>query len=114
MKYKLINKNTNGEHICEKIVIDGFDYYVNDDDIRIGDVVIHIDSKSVLKCDGFGESNGCKTLIYKDFSNGREVLLKYCKKVITTNNSTFDLPQFLNDIKKLAEEKWLILDQEKE
>ena len=30
MKYRLINKQTNEEHLCDKITIDGFDYYVND------------------------------------------------------------------------------------
>lgn len=29
MKYKLINKTTSEEHICEKVVIDGWDYYVS-------------------------------------------------------------------------------------
>lgn len=29
MKYKLINKTTGEEHICEKVVIDGWDYYVS-------------------------------------------------------------------------------------
>ena len=32
-KYKLINKTTGEEHICEKVVIDGFDYYVNDETV---------------------------------------------------------------------------------
>lgn len=31
MKYKLINKTTGEEHICEKVTIDEFDYYVNDE-----------------------------------------------------------------------------------
>ena len=30
MKYKLINKQTNEEHLCDKVTIDGFDYYVSD------------------------------------------------------------------------------------
>lgn len=30
MKYKLINSKTGEEHLCDKITIDGFDYYVND------------------------------------------------------------------------------------
>lgn len=29
MKYKLINKTTKEEYICEKVVIDGWDYYVS-------------------------------------------------------------------------------------
>ena len=30
MKHKLINKQTKEEHICQKVTIDGFDYYVSD------------------------------------------------------------------------------------
>ena len=29
MKYKLINNQTKEEHLCDKVTIDGFDYYVN-------------------------------------------------------------------------------------
>ena len=30
-KYKLINKQTGEEHLCDKVVIDGWDYYVSDE-----------------------------------------------------------------------------------
>ncbi len=30
MKYKLINKTTQEEHLCSKVVIDGFDYYMKE------------------------------------------------------------------------------------
>ena len=30
MKYKLINKTTQEEHLCDKVVVDGFDCYVSD------------------------------------------------------------------------------------
>jgi len=30
MKYKLINAQTKEEHLCDKVTIDGFDYYVSD------------------------------------------------------------------------------------
>lgn len=33
-KYKLINLNTKEEHFCDKITIDGFNYYVSDDKIN--------------------------------------------------------------------------------
>lgn len=29
MKYKLINTQTGEEHLCDKVTIDGMDYYVN-------------------------------------------------------------------------------------
>ena len=28
MKFKLINRQTNEEYICDKVTIDNFDYYV--------------------------------------------------------------------------------------
>lgn len=31
MKYKLINKTTSEEHLCDKVTIDGFDYYLSDE-----------------------------------------------------------------------------------
>lgn len=31
MKSKLINTQTKEEHLCEKVTIDGFEYYVSDD-----------------------------------------------------------------------------------
>ena len=31
MKYKLISKTTGEEHLCDKVTIDGFDYYVSDE-----------------------------------------------------------------------------------
>jgi hypothetical protein len=34
MKYKLINKTTGIETLCEKVTIDGFDYYVSDNHIN--------------------------------------------------------------------------------
>jgi len=34
MKYRLINKQTGEEHLCDKVTIDGFDYYVSDDKIN--------------------------------------------------------------------------------
>lgn len=29
-KYKLINNQTKEEYLCDKVTIDGFDYYVSD------------------------------------------------------------------------------------
>lgn len=34
MKYKLINKTTNETHVCDKVIIDGFDYYVKEDLVK--------------------------------------------------------------------------------
>jgi len=34
MKYKLINKQTGEEHLCNKVTIDGFNYYVSDEKVN--------------------------------------------------------------------------------
>lgn len=34
MKYKLINTITKEEHLCDKVTIDEFDYYVSDKVIK--------------------------------------------------------------------------------
>ena len=43
--------------------------------------VLHIPSKSILACNGFGEMNGSKTIIFAEPLYGREVLFKECKKI---------------------------------
>ena len=36
-KYKLINTTTKEEHLCDKVTIDGFDYYVSDEKYAVGE-----------------------------------------------------------------------------
>ena len=36
MKYKLVNNNTKEEALCDKVTIEGFDYYVSDEKIHFG------------------------------------------------------------------------------
>lgn len=52
MKYKLINNQTKEEHVCEKITIDIYDYYVSDDIINTGDWVLSKNSISPIFLDG--------------------------------------------------------------
>ena len=40
MKYKLINQKTKEEHLCDKVTIDGFDYYASDELPKQNDAVI--------------------------------------------------------------------------
>ena len=68
MKYKLISKTTDEEHLCDKVTIDGFDYYVNDekyfDDngefswVRISDVTasetyLNVTYEKLSRCTSF-------------------------------------------------------------
>ena len=81
MKYKLINKQTKEETLCDKITVDGFDYYVSDEKTqKYGDYVW----------------NGDHILgIAKVFTpDGR--------KVIATNNPNIDIPKVVDEVKVLA------------
>lgn len=81
-KYKLINSVTKIETICDKVTIDGFDYYINNDKLipnyyvfdPIGNRItkIHLVSKK-------GENFGAK-------------------KVIATNNPNIDIPKVVCNI----------------
>lgn len=68
-KYKLINKKTNEEYICDKITEYGFDYYINDDKINKGDWFYDSKCKSPIKTTGISKVetligvNGIKKLI---------------------------------------------------
>ena len=83
-KYKLIHKTTQEEHICSKVVIDGFDYYVNDDDVN-------------RDCYYLDELNQ----LGRAFKNNAG-FYKNCKKVIATNNPNIDLPQVIDKVEELA------------
>lgn len=71
MKYKLINKTTGEEHLCDKVVVDGWDYYVSDELPSIGD-------KSVLQTKELGQ------MILTHFEECESDYKG--KKVIATNN----------------------------
>lgn len=76
MKYKLISKITGEEHICDKVTIDGFDYYVSDE-------IIGEDELFVMG----------NELVY----NSSLITDEWCKssqpKPIATNNPNIDIPQ---------------------
>ena len=80
MTYKLINKITNEEHICSKVVIDGYDYYVSDETVIEGLFI--------------SMGNNGNSLLY----HTNEILPASCsKKVIATNNPNIDIPQILEE-----------------
>ena len=78
MKYKLINKVTQEEHLCGKITIDGFDYYMTYPE----KCCIQKEGKTVM-------NKGCMER-------------NHCEKVIATNNPNIDIPKVVNEIEKLA------------
>ena len=87
-KYKLIHKTTQEEHICSKVVIDGFDYYVSDETPNNFDWVI---------------DNNCKGAWVLQIQPNTNI--KDYKKVIATNNQNIDLPQVIDEVEESFIEK---------
>jgi hypothetical protein len=88
-KYKLINKTTGEEHICEKVVVDGRAYYVSDDKVQVGDIVIEIYVDATI---------GLEQI---DTLNDIDLLLQ--KKVIATNNPSIDIPKVVDEVDIIGE-----------
>lgn len=87
MKYKLINTNTKEESICEKITIDGFDYYVGDEQPVKGwyyDVFIN----------KIRNTNGA------DYGEN-----EITKQVIATSNPSINIPKVINEV-EIEEFAW--------
>lgn len=84
MKYKLSNKITGEEHICEKAVIDGWDYYVSDEHPSTFKSIDYIICRGALRRGGS----------FCDF----------CNKVIATNNPIIDIPKVVNEVEKFENE----------
>jgi len=82
MKYKLINKTTGEEHICSKVVVDGFDYYASDDKIIVNDWYYTKAIGSIYQAICFPLS------------------LTDAKKLITTNNPNIDLPKVIDEVEQ--------------
>lgn len=89
MKYKLINSQTKEKHLCDKVTIDGFDYYVVNEIPSIGD-------KSILQVEDFA------TLILTHYDACEPDYTG--TKVIATNNSDIDVPKVVDEVARLAEE----------
>ncbi len=89
MKYKLINKVTQEEHLCNKVIIDGFNYYIED-----GNVVKPIDfSKYQYQKD---------TVLFKGMNHMKQGEVY---EVIATNNPNIDIPKVVDEVEILADEK---------
>jgi len=97
MKYELINTKTKEEHLCNKITIDGFDYYVSGEEIKLNDFV-HLDNtiKELPEYNG----NYIIQLLDDALLNSSNAL--NCKKVIATNNPNIDIPKVVDEVENLA------------
>lgn len=89
MQYKLINKKNKKETICIKIELDGFDYYVSEDEIKNGDYFLSKDSISLLYVDG-------------EITFPEMLDLPQWKKVIATNNSNINIPKVIDEVYNIS------------
>ena len=91
MKHKLINKQTSEETLCDKVTIDGYDYYVSDETIEEG-------------WRGTAYKKDVKGQIFKHFYTTNK-WYKNAKKVIaTTNPNIDDIPKVVDEVERLANE----------
>lgn len=82
-KYKLINKTTGEEYMCNKVAIDWFDYYVSDEKATEGFYgYINFQGGDIKK-------------VGKYFADD-------WKKVIATNNPNIDIPKVVDEVEELA------------
>ena len=81
-KYKLINTKTGEQHICDKVIIDGFDYYVSDTKI----FELKPDDKYATIVE-----NRRRIVFYTKHIQSKDNV------VIATNNLNIDIPQILEE-----------------
>jgi hypothetical protein len=85
MKYLLINKKTGEETLCDKVTIDGFEYYVCDAVPYPNDTVHSSVTNTVVR-----------------FTDPRYFSEGTYKKVIATNNPIFDIPQVVDEVEEIV------------
>ena len=96
-KYKLINLQTKGEHLCDKVTIDGFNYYVSDEEIKESDwylaweTINNIESNHIVQKATDSEPVG----MYSWASN--------YKKVIATNNPNIDILKVVDEVEEIVD-----------
>ena len=84
MKYKLANNTTNEETLCDKVAIDGFDYYVSDE-------------TPPKTYEGYYSVHNIV------FHTSKTLLQTGCKKVIATNNPNINIPKVVDEVKVMSE-----------
>lgn len=81
LQYKLINNKTKEETICNKVVIKGFNYYINNDKISLNDPI----------------TDNYRVWFWRD-----DCSLLGRKKVLATNNPNIDINKVINNDEELA------------
>lgn len=132
-KFKLINSKTKEEHLCDKVTIDGFDYYIPNkllselnQNLKVGDVIYSTlyGLGKIIRDYGGDDSERNRPLI-AEFINSttqqmyhrsgiwqlgkyKDVLSHNAKKVLCGNNPNIDIPKVVNEVEKIADEWFLI------
>lgn len=91
MKYRLIDKTTGIETLCDKVTIDGFDYYVSDEKLKVKD-------KFYFEIDGVSDI----LEVESEFHLERISEHLENKKVIATTNPNIDIPKVVDEVEMLA------------
>lgn len=86
MKYKLIDQITKEEHICDKITIDGFDYYFAEDMIKEGEFFL-MEGEMIENC----------SLLTNEWCNSKQ------PKIFATNNPNINMPKIFEEAEMLSE-----------
>jgi len=108
MKHKLINKQTGEEHICDKVTIDGFDYYVSDEIPKEGDIASIPGYASLVVVGSiddmpYSEPHRNWQGLFCDTCFDVEKVSEF-KKVIATNNPNINIPKVVDEVERLAYE----------
>lgn len=90
MKYKLINKTTDEEHLCDKVIIDGFDYYVSD--TRITELSANDRYYTIVE-------NPRRIVRYSKHIQSKDAV------IIATNNPNIDIPKVVDEVERLAKQE---------
>lgn len=78
MQYKLINQKTKEKHLCDKVTIGEFDYYISSSDISIK------------------EGEACYSYYTSELTMFGLPHRIRCKKVIATNKFKNNIPKVIN------------------
>jgi hypothetical protein len=121
MKYKLTHKQIGEEHLCDKVTIDGFEYYVSDEKPTIDTYFISRCRKILAKVNNLDysliDSDGDGQITIR-YNNGSQYLLALANRLITTTNPNIDIPKVIDVIEELAwdiinNKSWLKTDSDK-
>lgn len=93
MKYKLIHRTTNQETICEKVVVDGYDYYLGEE--------IELRMSNLKMGEFYIEHTQIKPNRYSLFiRTDDQDTIENSWKIIATTNPSIDIPKIVDEVKE--------------